>query len=297
MKRVLVASMRVCCALVVLGAALGALALVHGRAEADERVMSLGAHLLSYARGTQLEAPHTLVINGLQVHVVAGSTRDSVSALLDTFHARCRDASGGLDRWPDALPRGRRGARIAAQALDPVLRHADRRGGYVACLELGRETVPVRDLLERVQRFLRSGDLFDVGDLRFAWAFAGERSTTFIGLYTEGSVPLPVLFPAHGDAPGADVSGVPRPAGTRRIVSAFQRDAAPMLVSYQSELAADIALQAYRKQLTQSGHDTRMLASSMPALQVSDAQGEAKLLAFASPGANGETLLSVVRLR
>jgi hypothetical protein len=297
MRRAIVAAMRLCCALSVLGAALGGLALARGRAEADERVMDLGAHLLSYARGVQLEAPRMLVVNGLQVHVVSGSTRDSVGALLDTFHGRCRDASGGLDRLPDALPGDRRGARIAAHALDPVLRHGDRRGGYVACLDLGRAAVPAQDLLDRVQRFLRSGDLADVGDLRFAWAFAGERSTTWIGLYTRGPVPLPVLFPAQGDAPGMDVTAVPRPAGTRRIVSAFQRDAAPMLASYESRLAPDVALQAYRQQLARGGHVTRVLAASMPALQVGDAEGEPNLLAFASASAQGKTLVTVVRLR
>lgn len=296
MRRALRGGLFALAGLLAVACVLGALLLARGRALADERVMDAGAQLLSYARAIAPDAPRTLIVNGLPVHVVSGTTRDGVSTLLDTFHARCRRSSAGLDRLPHQRPGGRRWPRIAEHALDPVLRHDDAHGGYVACLDLGAEPVPPQDLLERVRRFLRSSDLAEVGDVRFAWAFRGETATTYVGVYTQGAVPLSTLFPTHGDAPGTDVLGVPRPAHGRRVLSAFQRDASPMLASYESAEPPRVALQAFAKQLAKSGLQVSALAGVDDALRVSGVRGEPGVLAFAKEATRGKTLLTVLRL-
>ncbi len=284
-------------ALFALGAALLLLALVRARARADELVMEVGSQLLSYARATELDGPQTLIVNGLPLHVLSGSTRDGVSTLLDTFHARCRRASGGLDRLPPEPPGKHRWPRIAEHALDPVLRRDDARGGYVACLDLGTATLPADDLLERLERFLEHGDPSEVGDLRFAWAFRSGDTTTYVGVYTDGPLPLAAAFPAQGDAPGSDVVGVPRPAHGRRVLSAFQRDAAPMLASYESSATPRVALQSFAEQLTHRGLAPVIPRPEAAALYASTSHGEVDLLAFASTLDGGKTLLTVVRLR
>lgn len=293
-----------CIALLALSGAAAALSLACVRAHADERILDAGTELLSYARATQLDGARTLIVNGLAVHVLSGSTRDSVSALLDTFHARCQRTSGGLDRLPRELPGQRRRPRIAERALDPVLRHDDARGGYVACLDLGAASLPPRDLVERIRRFLANGDVSEVGDVRFAWAFGTETGTHYVAVYTEGPMPLAKIFPTRGDAPGSDVLGVPRPARARRVLSAFQRDASPMVASYESELAPEAALALFRGQLARHGssvESTTTTASAasdgaphLPHLLVGR---DRSVLAFASPATNGKTLLTIVRLQ
>ena len=284
-------------ALLTLGTVLGALTLARGRARADELVMDVGTQMLSYARATQLDAPRTLVVNGLPLHVLSGSTRDAVSTLLDTFDARCHRASGQLDRWAQELPGHRRWPRIAEQALDPVLRREDLHGGYVACLDLGAQTVSAEDLLERLRRFLEHGDLSEVGDLRFAWASRSGDATTYVGVYTDGPVPLGAAFPAEGDAPGTDVTGVPRPSHGRRVLSAFQRDAAPMLASYESTVTPQVALQSFGAQLARQGLTPSAPEGAGHALYASTSRGEVDILAFASVTSGDKTLLTVVRLR
>jgi hypothetical protein len=280
-----------------------ALSLWQGRARANERILDAGAELLAYARASELDGSRTLVVNGLPVHVLSGSTADPVSVLLDTFQARCRRASGGLDRVPRDMPRSRRWPRIAERALDPVLRHDDPSGGYVGCLDLGRAVLPAEQLVDRVRRFLESGDVSEVGDVRFAWAFRSDSGTHYIAVYTDGPMPLAKLFPVHGDAPGTDVVGMPRPSRARRVLSAFQRDASPMVASYESELSPEASVRAFRAQLARAGST---LVSTVPAR---DAAGEAHFphvviggdeqsaIAFATRASTGKTLLTVVRLR
>jgi hypothetical protein len=268
--------------LCVLAAVLSVLAFARGRARADELVMDLGAQLLAYAKATELDTSRTLIVNGLSLHVLSGSTPDGVSALLDTFHARCRRASGGLDRRPPELPGTHRWPRIAEHAFDPVLRRDDARGGYVACLDLRTGSVSADDLLARLQRFLEHADPSEVGDLRFAWAFRSGDTTTYVGVYTDGPLPLAAAFPARGDAPGSDVSGVPRPEHARRVLSAFQRDAAPMLASYESSAGPRVALQSFAGQLRHRGLDPVIPDHADGALYASTSHGDVDLLAFAS---------------
>jgi len=283
-------------ALLGLCAVLGGGLLARGRARADELMMDAGTQMLSYVRATQLDAPRTLIINGLPLHVLSGSTRDGVAVLLDNFDARCHRASGGLDQRPPELRGGRRWPRIARRALDPVLRRDDARGGYVACLDLGDPQVSADDLLRRVKRFLERGDVSEVGDVRLAWAFRNRDTTTYVAVYTDGPLPLAEAFPDHGDAPGADVTGVPRPRHGRRVLSAFQRDAAPMLATYESAVPPGLALQAFAGQLSRRGLTPTAPKDGEHALFASTPSGEVDLVAFASAAGNGKTLLTVVRL-
>jgi hypothetical protein len=281
-----------CLALII---ALASAAVDRGRALADEQVLDAGRELLSYARASDLDAPRTLIVNGAQLHVLSGSTTDGLGALLDVFSARCRRASR-VDRLQPPFG-GRRWPRIAERALDPVLRSEGARGGYVACLDLGVPSISPQDLLGRVRRFLLHRDLAEIGDLRFAWAFRDAAVTRYVAVYTEGPLPLDRLFPTHGDAAGSDLPGVPRPAHARRLLSAYQQDAAPRIASYQTRAAPEIALQAYREQLTAAGVRVDARSATTTGRRFLATHGAQTTLAFATRSSAGDTLLTLVLLR
>jgi hypothetical protein len=134
----------------------------------------------------------------------------------------------------------------------------------VACIDLGSDEISPPEILQRVDRFLRTGELSTLGGLRYAMAERGERATSFITFWTEGKANLFEAFPSDGDAPGRDAQGVPRPPGSVRVLSAWERDRAPALSVYRVASLDAVELEGfYRRSLPENGW--QVLAPSAPA--------------------------------
>lgn len=245
-----------------LGASLAVLALGvhHARAYVDELARSAGADMLRYARANQQDARRTLVVNGLRIHVGSGGTADAPRAVLDAFHERCRTRGVAFDAplrdpahaafVPDAVAR--------TLPLDGVLRLDDAEHGYVACLDAGGRRLTPDDLLDRTRRFLADGDLAHLGELRFAAVERRGPRTHYLALWSEGSFPLGRAFPPQGDAPGKDPTGIPRVAGARRVLSAWQSDQVPSITLYRADATSVPALASrYRHALERAGFQLR----------------------------------------
>jgi hypothetical protein len=73
----------------------------------------------------------------------------------------------------------------------------------------------------RLSRFLDTGDLGHLGDVRYVFAERNaEGLTHVVTAWTQGSFNLYSLFPAEGDAPGSDLEDVPRPKRSVRLLTA-----------------------------------------------------------------------------
>lgn len=230
---------------------------VHGaQAYVDELARDVGGEMLRYSGADQLDAQRTLVVNGLRIRLGSGGTRSTPRAVLDEFHARCRQRGVAFDAPLSAQAAGaaRRLPFAGALPLDGVLRLDDGERGYVACLDSAGRRFSPDELLQRTRRFLADGDLSHLGELRFAMAERHGARTSYLAMWTEGAFPLGRAFPASGDAPGRDPAGVPRVAGTRRILSAWQADAAPMVAIYRAAATTTHALaDRYRRSLESAG--------------------------------------------
>ena len=99
----------------------------------------------------------------------------------------------------------------------------------------------------------------------------GSRVVT---LWSEGSLDLGRMFPAAGDAPGTDSSVVPRPAGSRRTLSASVEGFPAAIRIYESAASPD-----------------ELVASAGAALRA------AGFVEATSPGANGTRSAWVRRRR
>jgi hypothetical protein len=236
----------------------GALCLAVGstRAEVNEMMMDLGARMMRYAQASRQDRPRTLLLNGLALRFASGTTRRTVVEVLDRFHARCRQNSGRLAeqieaimrRGPSSLDYGR------GRLLDGTLRYGGQDRGFIACLDLGADEVSPQEILHRVNRFLRIGDLSELGGLRYAMAEQGERMTSFIAFWTEGEVDLFEAFPSDRDAPGRDAEGVPRAPNSVRVLSAWEPDRAPSLAVYRVPSLDSVDLPGfYRRSLAKNG--------------------------------------------
>jgi hypothetical protein len=247
---------------VLVAAALGVLSVAWlawtARAKAREGLRSAGELMLRYAGAEHIDAPRELVVNGLALHVLSGVSAKPLGTVLDLFEARCKQVGGGFDREIATLLQRQGAAPLPERIMrGGTLREDDEHNGYLACLDLGTDQLGASELIARLQAFAESGDIANVGDLRFVWARRDREQTSYVALWSEGPLPLPVAFPEEGDAPGVDLPSLPRPERSVRLLSAWQRDAAPSLVSYRSETTLDELETSYLRQLASLGLSVR----------------------------------------
>jgi hypothetical protein len=264
------------------------------RARAHELMQDAGSVMLGYADTDHFDPARTLVLNGTPLHLRSGSTADSVSALLDIFHQRCKRVGAGLGQL--AAP-GALSAREALHvpALDGVLRLNDERGGYVACLDLRASSLTITELRARVRAFIATGDAGAVGDVRLLWARRQGQHTSYVALWSEGRLPLQEMFPTSGDAPGRDAPDLPRPRGARRTLSAWQQDAQPLLVSYGLPEAVTAVAPRYRAELAALGFRVRQVADQSGVLLLQ--RGLSLASATLADDGHGGSRLTLVPLR
>jgi len=220
------------------------LAVFSARAAASrtrEGMLSFGRQMLEYADRTALGETRTLAINGVNLDFAVGSTADPVETVLNYYADRCA-ARGTTARAPSDVQ-----GQLPPESTVPVdssrvstrqrgwvtSRQSNEARGYVACLDTGNVELTSAEILRRVQAFVAGGDLSEVGRLRYLYAErASHDRTRFVGFWSDGPVRLLAMFPSHGDAPGIDVSDVPRPAGMRRILSAREVNQPYLLAMY-----------------------------------------------------------------
>jgi hypothetical protein len=240
--------------------ALGALAWTYQRAHAyGEQVLGqMGEHMLRYARALHQTGPEELTVNGSHFFLSTGSARVPVHELLDDFHAKCNRYNGQLhDQWAEvAAERGSDPARHKYNALlDGVFRAEDARRGMLACLETGPARLSPELLLARARRALDSGDIAQLGGLRYVFVLPGSSPdvSVFVALWSEGSVNIRTMFPSTGDAPGSDPQGVPRPTNTTRVIATQPKGQAASVHVYSSPQTREALRAFYVAELPKAG--------------------------------------------
>jgi hypothetical protein len=167
-----------------------------------------------------------LMLNGQPVHIRSSTEQVPVGTVLDAVEERCRRSSVGLAEALDDLPALAKKdlpQKLDGQAASAVITERSYGRGMVACLvrEDGAPARSLGDSVERLARFAESGDLSQVGSLRYLYAEATENGEThMVSVWTDGVFDLGAFAPEKGDAPGSDLDGVPRPEGSHRMLTA-----------------------------------------------------------------------------
>ncbi len=229
-------------------AALLALASLRSAHAAEEEV---GARLSRFGEAlSELEglhphsAPRRLVMNGMELGVLGMSTELELDEALERLESTC--GRGGLD-VPGALlhePGNAPGGGALGRLSRGVLRQRSGDRGVLACLDTG-ERLARTTLAERLGRLAKTGDLGAVGALRFAFLSRTGRTTTVLFIWSTGSLPILAAFPKTGDAPGRDLDGIPRPEGSRRLLSAAEAGSPYALGLYEDAAASPNPLATY----------------------------------------------------
>ncbi|AKF11659.1 hypothetical protein [Sandaracinus amylolyticus] len=228
------------------------------RAETNEIMLGVGSQMMTYAEADAQDSPRTLHVNGQRLLFGSGHTANhDVDEVLDFFEARCTSRDGRLVERVHELYEQRQMPVPDTSMLDGTLRDSTERSGYVACFDVGEEREGVEGLLARLQSFADSGNLARMGGLRYVYARrTDDGGTHFLVFHTDEELNVYEMFPSTGDAPGADVDGLPRPANTRRLMSAWEEGDPHSLSMYTSTTRSAEELQRwYRSELPDSGWD------------------------------------------
>lgn len=225
----------------------------HGaRAQVSESLWDLGSQMMRYAESRNQDAPRDLVLNGQVIRLSSGTADRSTREVLDFFEARCAEVDGNLGEELAALRRDHPEAFPASASATPVLREDDGRQGYVACMELDPE-MTTAELTRRLARFGETGDVADIGEMRFVFVEGSGERTHFVAMWTNGSFNLNRMFPEEGDAPGQDADGIPRPPRSRRVLSSWERGEPYSISVYETrDDEADLE-RFYRRELARGG--------------------------------------------
>jgi len=228
-----------------------------------------------------------LTVNGVELSVTTLTTHTDLATALERLRGLC--TRGGLE-VPELLREDRA---VPAHLFDGVFERASENEGVLACFETGAK-LSLGELSDRLTELRETGDLGALGALRYALLRRTGDTTTVLVLTTEGSVPLATMFPAEGDAPGFDPQGLPRPRGTRRVLSAAIHDAPYGLTLYESASASPRALlDAQAAELSHDGWSSRR----EPERNALVGQREERAVVWnATVTASGRTFLSVAEL-
>ncbi len=284
------------------------LLVVARRAKADitEILMGMGPEIMRYDEARSQDAPRTLYLNGARVRFASGMTDRPVHTVLDFYERKCAQRGGQLDaqlREMIALQPGAAAETVDTSEIDGTLREETERRGFVACLDLGDDRVDPQGLLGRFTEFLDSGDLSRVGHMRYVFA---ERSRNggahFVVFWSEGELNLFDMFPAAGDAPGQDPPDVPRPEGSRRILSAWEHGEPASMTIYAGGRRDAASLERwYRKRLTDDGwrildrgHATRVQAELRDARAMVIERGDSMSTVVLATGDDGKGVATVL---
>lgn len=245
--------------LLLLGALHGVIFLVTARsvkADVEQMLMGLGAEMMRYGQATRQDAPRTLTLNGQALKLSVGSTKDSLADVLDHYESKCISRDGGLSQQlADAYRKsGPRLTEKQERLLDTTLRQDADDQGFVVCLDAGTGQIDWKRWVNRLSKFLETGNVSEVGQLRYVYAQRDKRSTTFVTLWAEGSLNVWEMFPNAGDAPGFDLPNVPRPNGSRRLLSARESGFAQSINVYGARgLSGPQLFDFYRNELPKQG--------------------------------------------
>ena len=236
-----------------------ALYLPRARAAAEKFAVSRGLAVLRQL-GPQVEgSEQAMSINGQRMYLASRVTPLPLDQVLGLFEHSCQVNSGGLSQELGQLPTAIQGVAIPAQWRDPsrwfTLREEDGDAGQVTCFVRQNSPGGLRGLIARLATFARSGDLAELGDARYVVAQRdrGSNLTHVLALWTEGHFNVLSMFPASGDAPGADSTEVPRPPSSVRVLSAEAPDRPYALRMYDSSLGASEILSSYSQQMQSRG--------------------------------------------
>lgn len=188
------------------------------------------------------ERPRTLRINGLELSVASGVTRDPPASVRRFYGDRFADARHGYDLLARTLREN--GGDASARELN-LLRLGDDERGMLAAVDLGGAAT-ADEVASRMGRVAATGDVGALGKLQMVmFERSADGGTRYLDMWTKDGLSLDALVPADGDVEGDDLADVPRPVESRRTFAIGEAGRSERLRGYRMKGASLVAVRDF----------------------------------------------------
>ncbi len=278
---------------------IGVVALRSAYGDMKESVMIIGRQLSQFKDLTH--GSYRLRLNGEPINVASAMTDQPIKQVLDRFQTACEQGDLGLADQFKKLPATLK-KKVKAK-LDHngwhfgIMRKESEDEGMVACL-VQRHDVLKTPVAQRLSRFAATGDLGELGLLRYAYARRTSSGRTHVVTsWTDGAFHVFNLAPVDGsEPPGSDAPHVGRPSGAKRLLSAEIEGTPHSIRVYDCPSQADHVLSGFDKRLPGQGWKIMpFVAEETPGARAYSRQG-VDMLVFATPDGD-HSLVSIVETR
>lgn len=223
-------------------------------ASAADVLVQLGHQLMQLPDAHYGGGVRQLWINGLSLNLQSGWSEKDPIAVSAQFRAACAARSAmQLDERESAQVAPLKAAGWFQSALDGVMVRQGEAGTSIICLDAMSKPWDVLSIAEAARRFVKTGDLQELGRLRYALVRRSAHGSVFLTLWTDGSARLLEQFPRDRDAPGVDFPDLARVSGSQRFLSARLSDSVLAIYAHRTGSVEQLAEQ-YRAALKTGGY-------------------------------------------
>jgi hypothetical protein len=227
------------------------------RASAADVLVQLGEQLMQLPDAHYGGGVRQLWINGLSLMLQSGSSEQEPAVVTAQFRAACVQRSAvQLEQRESAALGHLKELGWLQSALDGVMVQQGEAGTSIVCLDALNKPWDVLSIAEAAQRFVRTGDLQEMGRVRYAQVRPTKSGSTFLTMWTDGPARLLEQFPRDHDAPGMDFPDVARIGGSQRFLSARLSDSLLAIYAHRAGSLEDLAGQ-YRAALSAGGYQAQ----------------------------------------
>jgi hypothetical protein len=241
------------CAFLLLSSAAFFWAEKQAKAFVEERVLKAGrslfeAALLAQVTKDGIDSSHAMTLNGTRLRVQTAHLAVSSGASQRSFLAEalqnCQTPNQSEQHKPgqeNPPP-----ARLTA----PYLLREKGSEGVLFCLR-PRHTLSSEEVAAMVRDFAQTGNLSVLGTFHAMYTRVRDDQLAVLSVEILEGFDPGRMFPTDGDAPGSDLTQLPRPEG-RRILSAT-REGQPRVAGYLSPEPPKEAISSYARRARRSG--------------------------------------------
>jgi len=238
----------------VVATAMSALTIHNAVADVHVQSLELGRKLADVQDLMQTTNEYRL--NGQRIYFSSSTVDEPVGTVLDRFESHC-NKSLAFDSWKSlaALQNSKNGSATPSSLTDHlgVMRTEDKKVGDGAVMCFTGDKGP-QNVLKALQAFTESGDLHDIGDLRYVHAQRQGQQTSIQTVWTDGSFNLNAIIGKPGrDSIGSDFATLPRPVNSTRVMTAEAVGTQYAARIYESTSAPDVVLDSYVSTMVSRG--------------------------------------------
>jgi hypothetical protein len=249
-------SMRVVAYGLVVSTGLFALTVRNAVADAEDQSLALGRKLAEVGDLVN-GGTNEFRLNGQPVYFSTTTTTQSIKTVLDRFETFCnKSPSLDVEHWKllaatshQEDPFEKRGM----SRLGVIRKEDDPHGdGMVMCF-MGDHGP--QDFVSALKAFESSGDLHDIGDLRYVHVKQRPKGKLLVQtMWTDGSFNIRTLMGTPGrDSVGSDFVSLPRPIDSTRRFTAEAIHTAYAARIYESKASPEAVMDDYKQKMTDAG--------------------------------------------